>query len=146
MSPSCLCPTRRPGDRRRTPPGRCRHHLPPPLGRLGTPRSGNGWARPRRRGPARPCRPLTIPPPPLPRRAGPAPARAPPLAPEASAPAPEPAEPPPDRVRAFATVAFLVWGLGSLYLGARLVYGYRRLGRLCSRSRPLDGERCAQDL
>jgi beta-lactamase regulating signal transducer with metallopeptidase domain len=54
--------------------------------------------------------------------------------------------PPPSLLQAFATLTLLVWGLGSLYLGARLVHGWWRLRRLGRRLRPLDGERWAAEL
>jgi beta-lactamase regulating signal transducer with metallopeptidase domain len=57
-----------------------------------------------------------------------------------------PAAPPPSALRAFATLALLVWGLGSVYLAARLLYGSWRLRRLWPRLRPLDGQRWAAEL
>jgi beta-lactamase regulating signal transducer with metallopeptidase domain/uncharacterized GH25 family protein len=82
------------------------------------------------------------------RSAAPAPGPAPPAPPaRASAEAPAVVEAPPaSPLRAFVTLAFLVWGLGSVYLGARLLHGGWRVRRLWCRLRPLDGERWAAEL
>jgi beta-lactamase regulating signal transducer with metallopeptidase domain len=83
----------------------------------------------------------------------PAPARALDPRPRQSAvpeePAPEaqaPAGLAPNPLQLLATVAFLGWGLGSVYLGVRLVCGGRRLRALWRRLRPLETERWADEL
>jgi beta-lactamase regulating signal transducer with metallopeptidase domain/protocatechuate 3,4-dioxygenase beta subunit len=57
-------------------------------------------------------------------------------------------EPPasPNALRALATLALLVWGLGSTYLGARLFHGSWRVRGLLRRLRPLDGPRWEAEL
>ncbi len=49
-------------------------------------------------------------------------------------------------LRAFAIFAFLIWGLGSFYLGARLLHGWRRVRGLQRRLYPLHGEHWAAEL
>jgi beta-lactamase regulating signal transducer with metallopeptidase domain len=60
--------------------------------------------------------------------------------------APESAPSSPKAFRALAIVGLLTWGLGSLYLGARLAHGLWRVRRLWRRTRPLDSERWAAEL
>jgi beta-lactamase regulating signal transducer with metallopeptidase domain len=54
--------------------------------------------------------------------------------------------PPPNALHALATLALLVWSLGSIYLAARLLHGWRRVRRLLRQSRMLDGPRWEAEL
>jgi beta-lactamase regulating signal transducer with metallopeptidase domain/protocatechuate 3,4-dioxygenase beta subunit len=65
---------------------------------------------------------------------------------EAAAVAAEPPAPPLKLLHAFATLALLVWGLGSLYLAARLAHGCWHMQRLWRRLRPLDDEHWSEEL
>src|SRR5262245_29041747 len=58
----------------------------------------------------------------------------------------EPTVPPRTTLRALLTLALGVWGLGSIYLGARLLHGSWRMRRLWRRVRPLDGGRWGAEL
>jgi beta-lactamase regulating signal transducer with metallopeptidase domain len=57
-----------------------------------------------------------------------------------------PAAPPTNLLQAIAGLAFLVWGLGSAYLAARLGHGFWRVRRLWRRLRPLDRAQWATEL
>lgn len=73
----------------------------------------------------------------------PPPARA---AGEAAAAAGKSPAPPGKPLRLFVTLALLIWGMGSVYLGARLLHGWWRVRGLGLRLRPLDGGRWAGEL
>lgn len=75
--------------------------------------------------------------------AGPAPARA---AEESVTDAGEPSARSPNPLRSIAVLALLAWGLGGVYLGARLLYGSWRVRCLRRRLCPLDRERWAAEL
>jgi beta-lactamase regulating signal transducer with metallopeptidase domain/uncharacterized GH25 family protein len=64
-------------------------------------------------------------------------------APGVAAPPPAPSA---SSLRAIAAIALLAWGVGGVYLGARLLYGVWRVRRLWCRLRPLDGQRWAAEL
>jgi beta-lactamase regulating signal transducer with metallopeptidase domain/protocatechuate 3,4-dioxygenase beta subunit len=51
-----------------------------------------------------------------------------------------------NRLHALATAAFLVWGLGGVYLGARRFHGCWRVRRLWHRLQPFDKQRLAAEL
>lgn len=58
----------------------------------------------------------------------------------------EPLAPPIRLWRAFATLGLLIWGVGSIYLVARLVHGASCLRRFSNSLRPLDAERWCDEL
>jgi beta-lactamase regulating signal transducer with metallopeptidase domain/5-hydroxyisourate hydrolase-like protein (transthyretin family) len=70
----------------------------------------------------------------------------PPVPQEAPAVAGEPPAPPADTAHALTTLAVLAWGLGSVYLSARLLHGAWCVRRLWRRLRPLDAEAWTEEL